>query len=51
MKGDKGDRYCLGKTEWRGCDGKMKQVHLGPAEGNRALSEEETFAKGPGNEG
>jgi len=42
-KGDKSYRYW--KCEWRGRDGKMKQVHLGPAEGKRGLSEDEALAK------
>jgi len=42
-KGDKSYRYW--KAEWRGHNGKMKQVHLGPAEGNRSLSEDEALQK------
>lgn len=42
-KGGKSYRYW--KCEWRGHNGKMKQVHLGPAEGKRALSEEEALLK------
>lgn len=42
-KGDKSYRYW--KSEWRAPNGRMKQAHLGPAEGKRALSEEEALAK------
>jgi len=35
-KGNKRDQYW--KAEWSGRDGKMKQVHPGPAQGNRGLS-------------
>lgn len=40
-----GKTYSYWKAEWRGSDGKMKQVHLGPAQGKRALSETEALAK------
>ncbi len=42
-KGDKSYRYW--KCEWRGHNGKMKQAHLGPADGKRGLSEAEALAK------
>lgn len=42
-KGDKSYKYW--KAEWRGHNGKMKQVHLGPAEGKRGLSEDKALAK------
>jgi len=42
-KGDKSYRYW--KVEWRGPNGKMKQAHLGPAEGKKGLSEDEALAK------
>jgi hypothetical protein len=43
-KGNKCYRYW--KAEWRrGHNGKMKQVHLGPAEGKNGLSEDEALAK------
>ena len=42
-KDDKSYRYW--KCEWRGHNGKMKQVHLGPAEGKKGLSEDEALAK------
>jgi hypothetical protein len=40
-KGDKCYKYW--KAEWRCHNGKMKQAHLGPAEGNRSLSEDEAL--------
>jgi len=43
IKGDKSYRYW--KCEWRGPNGKMKQAHLGPAEGKKGLSEDEALAK------
>jgi hypothetical protein len=42
-KGDKCYRYW--KAEWRTPNGRMKQVHLGPAEGKNGLSEAEALAK------
>ena len=42
-KGDKSYRYW--KCEWRGNNGKMKQAHLGPAQGEKGLSEDEALAK------
>lgn len=33
------------KCEWRGHNGKMKQTHLGPAQGKRPLSEAEALTK------
>ena len=42
-KGDKTYRYW--KAEWRGHSGKMKQAHLGPADGKMGLSEDEALAK------
>jgi hypothetical protein len=42
-KGDKSYRYW--KAEWRAPDGRMKQAHLGPAEGKRPLSEDEALTK------
>lgn len=33
------------KAEWRAPNGRMKQVHLGPAEGKRPLFEDEALAK------
>ena len=42
-KADKTYRYW--KAEWRAQNGRMNQVHLGPAEGKRALSEEEALLK------
>lgn len=42
-KSDKSYRYW--KAEWRTPNGRMKQVHLGPAEGKRPLSEAEALAK------
>jgi hypothetical protein len=42
-KGDKSYRYW--KAEWRSSDGKMRQVHLGPVEGERGLSEDDALAK------
>jgi len=42
-KGDKCYRYW--KAEWRVHNGKMKQVHLGPAEGEKGLNEDEALAK------
>jgi len=42
-KGDKSYRYW--KCEWRGHNGKMKQAHLGPADGKKGLSEDEALAK------
>jgi len=42
-KADKTYRYW--KAEWRAQNGRMKQAHLGPAEGKRALTEEEALAK------
>jgi hypothetical protein len=42
-KGDKSYRYW--KAEWRAPNGRMKQVHLGPAEGKRPLSEDEALQK------
>lgn len=42
-KGDKSYRYW--KAEWRAPNGRMKQVHLGPAEGNIGLSEDEALQK------
>lgn len=44
-KNKNGKVYSYWKAEWRGSDGKMKQVHLGPAQGKRSLSEEEALAK------
>ena len=44
-KNKNGKTYSYWKAEWRGHNGKMKQVHLGPAQGKRALSEEEALAK------
>ena len=42
-KGNKSDLYW--KAEWSGRDGKMKQAHLGPADGlKRGLSEDEALA-------
>ena len=42
-KGDKCYRYW--KCEWRGYNGKMKQAHLGPAQGEKGLSEDEALQK------
>jgi hypothetical protein len=42
-KGDKSYRYW--KAEWRTPNGRIKQVHLGPAEGKNGLSEGEALAK------
>ena len=42
-KGKKSYRYW--KAEWRGHNGKMKQAHLGPADGKKGLSEDEALAK------
>ena len=42
-KGSKVYRYW--KAEWRGHNGKMRQVHLGPVEGKKALSQDEALAK------
>ena len=42
-KADKSYRYW--KAEWRAQNGRMNQAHLGPAEGKRALSEEEALLK------
>ncbi len=40
-----GKVYSYWKAEWRGHNGKMKQAHLGPAQGKRGLSEDEALAK------
>jgi hypothetical protein len=42
-KADKVYRYW--KAEWRGHNGKMKQAHLGPADGKKGISEDEALAK------
>jgi len=42
-KGDKCYKYW--KAEWRGHNGKMKQAHLGPAQGEKGLSEDEALTK------
>ena len=42
-RADKVYRYW--KAEWRGHNGKMKQVHIGPAQGEKGLSEDEALAK------
>jgi len=42
-KGDKCYRYW--KAEWRGHNGKMKQAHIGPADGKMGLSEDEALTK------
>jgi len=42
-RADKVYRYW--KAEWRGHNGKMKQAHLGPADGKKGLSEDEALAK------
>lgn len=42
-RGDKSYRYW--KAEWRSHNGKMKQVHLGPAQGEKSLTEKEALAK------
>jgi len=42
-KADKVYRYW--KAEWRGHNGKMKQAHLGPAQGEKGLSEAEALQK------
>ena len=42
-KGDKVYQYW--KCEWRAFNGRMKQVHLGPAQGKRGLSEDEALQK------
>jgi len=40
-----GKYYGYWKAEWRDHNGKMKQVHLGPAQGKRALSEAKALAR------
>jgi hypothetical protein len=42
-KGNKSYQYW--KAEWRSREGKLRQVHLGPAEGKRGLSKDEALAK------
>ena len=42
-KGNKS--YLYWKCEWRGHNGKMKQAHIGPADGKRGLSEDEALQK------
>jgi hypothetical protein len=42
-KGDKSYRYW--KAEWRSSDGKMRQAHLGSAQGEKGLSEDEALQK------
>jgi len=37
--------YRYWKAEWRGHNGKMRQVHLGRAEGKKALSQDEALQK------
>jgi len=37
--------YSYWKAEWRSSDGKMRQVHLGPADGKKGLSEDEALQK------
>jgi hypothetical protein len=37
--------YRYWKAEWRGHNGKMKQAHIGPADGKMGLSEDEALAK------
>lgn len=44
-KAKSGKAYSYWKAEWRAPNGRMKQVHLGPAEGNRSLSEDEALQK------
>jgi len=44
-KAKSGRAYSYWKAEWRAPNGRMKQVHLGPAEGKRGLSEDEALAK------
>lgn len=40
-----GKTYSYWKAEWRAPNGRMKQVHFGPAEGKRGLSEDEALQK------
>jgi len=42
-KGDRSYRYW--KAEWRAPNGRMKQVHLGTAQGEKSLNEKEALAK------
>jgi len=44
-KAKSGKAYSYWKAEWRAPNGRMKQVHLGPAEGKRGLSEDGALAK------
>jgi len=44
-KAKSGKAYSYWKAEWRAPNGRMKQVHLGPAQGEKGLSEDAALAK------
>jgi hypothetical protein len=44
-KAKSGKAYSYWKAEWRAPNGRMKQVHLGPAQGEKGLNEDEALQK------